>query len=96
MILIDKMKNLKIYRTQTFLPQLKEDKKKHSAVILMTPNYESSKKLMNHNLFVNKKRYESYYLDRDVSFYIAVSSRHGFRTRAGSLLQRLVFPDYSL
>ena len=70
MILIDKMKNLKIYRTQTFLPQLKEDKKKHSAVILMTPNYESSKKLMNHNLFVNKKRYESYYLDRDVSFYI--------------------------
>ena len=70
MILIEKMANLKIYKTQTFLPQLKTDKKKNSAVILMTPNYESSNRLMNHPLFVNNRRYESYFLDRDVSFYI--------------------------
>ncbi len=70
MILIDKMKNFKIYKTKTYLPTKKDNKKKHSAVLLLTPNYESSKKLMNFPLFVNKKRYESYFLDRDVSFYI--------------------------
>lgn len=70
MIFIDKMKNLKIYKTPMFLPTLVDDKKKHSAVLLMTPNYNSSKRLMNSPLFVNRMRYLSYYLKRDVSFYI--------------------------
>ena len=70
MIFIEKMKNLKIYKTKTFLPTLKENKKKGSAVLLMTPNFESSKRLMNNEMFVNKNRFSSYYLERDVSYYI--------------------------
>ena len=70
MIFVDQMKNFKIYKTKTFLPTLKDDKKKYSAILLMTPNFESSNKLMNSNLFVNKLRYMSYYLEKDISFYI--------------------------
>ena len=70
MIFIEKMKNFKIYRTKTFLPTVKGDKKKGSAVLLLTPNYESSKRLMTNPMFVNSRRFESYYIERDVSYYI--------------------------
>ena len=40
MVFIDQMKNFKIYRTKTFLPTVKGDKKKGSTVLLLTPNYE--------------------------------------------------------
>ena len=70
MIFIEKLKNFKIYRTKTFLPTVKGDKKKSSAVLLMSPNYESSKKLMNSDMFVNSGRFASYYLEKDVSYYI--------------------------
>ena len=70
MILIDQMKNLRIYRQNTFLPTMPKDKKKGSAVLLMTPNFESSKKLMQNPLFINKNRFSSYYLERDIAYYI--------------------------
>lgn len=71
MILIDEMKNLKIYKTQTFLPTIESDKKKGSAALLLTPNYASSKRLMNNPLFVNKMRFSSYFIEKDVSYYIS-------------------------
>jgi len=70
MIFLDQMKNMKIYKRPMFLPTLENDKKKHSAILLLTPNYESSKRLMNHPLTVNRLRYQSYYMERDVSYYI--------------------------
>lgn len=70
MIFINQMKNFKIYKTPMYLPTLDDDKKKKSALLLMTPNYTSSKKLMTHNLLVNKLRFSSYYIDRDISYYI--------------------------
>ena len=70
MIFIDKMKNFKIYRTKTFLPTINGDKKKGSAILLMTPNYESSRKLMNSELFINNRRFNGYYIEKDVSYYI--------------------------
>ena len=71
MIFIDKMKNLKVYKTPMFLPTLDNDKKKHSAAILLTPNSASSKKILSNNtLLVNKLRFASYYLERDISYYI--------------------------
>ena len=70
MIFIDKMKNFKIYKTPMFLPTLDNDKKKKSAILLMTPNYASSKKLLYNPLFINKLRYSSYYIEKDVSYYI--------------------------
>ena len=71
MILIDKMKDFKIYKVPTFLPTLTENKKKKCAALLLTPNYESSKKMMTHPLFVNKLRYQSYWMQRDVSYLIS-------------------------
>jgi len=70
MIFIDKMKNLKIYKTKTFLPTVEGDKKKHSAMLLLTPTYQSTLKMMNYNMFINKLRFESYYFDKGVSYYI--------------------------
>lgn len=70
MIFIDKMKNMKIYKTPTFLPTVDGNKKKGSAAVLLTPNYNSSKKLMNNPMFVNKLRFQSYYLQKDVSYFV--------------------------
>ena len=70
MLFISKMKNLKIYKTSLFLPTLKQDKKKNSAIFLLTPNYESSKKLITSPLFINRGRYSSYYTERSVAYYI--------------------------
>ena len=70
MVFLEQMKNMKIYKRPMFLPTLDNDKKKHSAIMLLTPNYESSKRLMNHPMLINRLRYQSYYLERDVSFYI--------------------------
>ena len=70
MVFLEQMKNMKIYKRPMFLPTLINDKKKHSAIMLLTPNYESSKRLMNHPMTINRLRYQSYYLERDVSYYI--------------------------
>ena len=70
MIFLDKMKNMRIYRTQMYLPTLKDDKKKSSLIFLLSPNYNASNKLMNSSIFINKLRYQSYYLERDLAYYI--------------------------
>ena len=70
MIFIDEMKSLKIYKVKTFLPTIEGDKKKHSALLLLTPSYQSTLKMMNYNMFINKLRFESYYFDKGVSYYI--------------------------
>ena len=70
MIFLDKTKNLKIYKTQAYLPTLEDDKKRFSTSMLLTPNFESSKRIMESELFVNKLRYSSYYLERELSYFI--------------------------
>ena len=70
MIFIDEIKNLKIYKTPVFLPTLEHDKKKGSAILLLSPNYESSKKILNYPLFINRGRFVSYYMERNVAYYI--------------------------
>lgn len=71
MIFTDQMKNLKIYKKPLFLPTLDTDKKKDSIIFLLTPNYNSSKKLMQHPLIINRLRYQSYYIERDLSYIIS-------------------------
>ena len=71
MIFVDKMKNLKIYKKPFFLPTLLKDKKKKSVILLLTPNYISSKNLMNSPLTINKLRYQSYYMQRDVVYLMS-------------------------
>lgn len=70
MILLDQMQNLKVYKVPMLMPTLEKDKKNHSAMLFLTPNYDSTKKLMNHKLLVNRLRYQSYYMESDVSYYI--------------------------
>ena len=70
MIIVDEMKNLKLYRKPMFLPTLDSDKKKKSAIFLLSPNYTSSKNLMMNPLLINKKRFSSYYIERDLTYFI--------------------------
>ena len=74
MIFIDEMKNLKIYKTPLFLPTMEDDKKRGSSILLLTPDYNSSKRIMNSPLFINRLRYSSYYIEKDVSYYIGRSN----------------------
>ena len=70
MIFLDKTKNLRIYKKPFYLPTVEKDKKKKSVILLLTPNFESSKGLINNPLTINRLRFQSYYLQRDVSYYI--------------------------
>lgn len=70
MIFIDELKNFRIYRKQFFLPYNDKDKKHGSLVYLLTPNYISSKNLMNYPLSINRKYFESYYFERNAAYYI--------------------------
>jgi len=70
MIFLEKTKPMRIYKTQLYLPTLKDDKKKGSLIFLLSPNYNSSNKMMNSSMFINRMRYQSYYLEKDLSYYI--------------------------
>ena len=70
MILIENMKNLKIYKKPMFFPTLAKNKKKGAAILLMTPNIKSSIDLLNNKLFINKLRYQSYFIDKDISYLV--------------------------
>ena len=71
------IKNLRIYRQKMFLPTLENsdtpNKKTKSAIFLLTPNERSSLKLMKHPLLVNMRRYQSYYIERDLTYFIQSS-----------------------
>ena len=66
------LKPMRLYSSgrKVYLPFNEENKKKGSAIFLMTPNVSSSVKTMQMPYFINKKLYESYYLERDCSFII--------------------------
>ena len=70
MLFLENLKPLKIYKRPLFLPTVEGDKKKKSAIFLLTPNYESSKQLITSNLLINKLRFISYYIEKDLTFFI--------------------------
>ena len=71
------IKNLRIYRQKMFLPTLENsdtpNKKTKSAIFLLTPNRKSSIDLMKHPLLVNMRRFQSYYIERDLTYFIQSS-----------------------
>ena len=73
MIFIDEMKNMKIYKRPIFLPYNDSDKKHGSLVYLLTPNYQSSKKTMKLPFLINRRTFESYYMEKEVGYYIKKS-----------------------
>ena len=78
MIYLDDLKYMKLYKKPFMLPINKEDKKHGSAILLLTPNYESSNSLMNHPLALNKPvtTFQSYYVEKDIMYTINNESRH--------------------
>lgn len=71
MILLDNLKPLKIYKRPLFLPTMEDDKKKKSVIYLLTPNYESSKALMTSPMLINRLRFASYYIEKDLTYFIS-------------------------
>ena len=70
MLFLENLKPLKIYKKPLYLPTVEGDKKKNSAIFLLTPNYPSSKGIMTSNLLINKLRFASYYIEKDTTFFI--------------------------
>lgn len=75
MIFSKDMDNLKIYKRPMFLPTLENDKdrpnkKTGSVIYLLAPNRKSSVRLMTHPMTINRTRYQSYYIERDLTYFI--------------------------
>jgi hypothetical protein len=67
---LDDLRELVLYKKQFFLPINLKDKKKGSAIFLMTPNYKSSLLAMSAPYTANRRCFESYYLNKAISAYI--------------------------
>lgn len=69
MLYIDDIIPMRMYKKQFILPLNLQNKFKGSAVMLLTPNYQSTINVLK-NKFINQKYYESYYIEKDISAYI--------------------------
>lgn len=77
MYCLEDLKFNKLYKKQFMLPFIKEDKRHGSAILLLTPNYESSNALMNSPFTVDRMRlFSSYYIEKDIMYTINTESRH--------------------
>lgn len=76
MLYLDDLKYMKLYKKQFYLPINLSNKKTGSAVMLLTPNHESSLQLMNNKFAINKNRsYQSYYIEKDIMYTVQNESR---------------------
>ena len=76
MVFLDDLKYMKLYKKQFYLPINVDDRKHGSAILLLTPNYESSRLLMNNKFAINRNRsFESYYIEKDILYTIQHESR---------------------
>jgi len=69
MIFLSELKNMKLYKKQFHLPIVEKNKRKGSAIILITPNIESSIRTLNSKLFINKY-HKGYYIEKDITYFI--------------------------
>ena len=69
MFLIDELKDFKLYKKKFLYPIDSSNKKLNSAIILLTPNIDSSIRVINYPLFTNKF-FKSYFLDKSVLYYV--------------------------
>ena len=70
MVSLDDLKDLILYKKPFFLPIEPKNKKYGSAIFLLTPSYKSSILSMNKPYMINKKYFESYYVEKDITRYI--------------------------
>lgn len=71
MVVLDDLKDLTLYKKPFFLPIDENDKKHNSLIMLLTPNYQSSINAMNAPYLINRRYFESYYLERNIYRYIS-------------------------
>lgn len=70
MITIEEMKNLILYKKPFFAPFVDKDNKHGSLIYLLANSSLSSMRLMNNPLMINRKYFESYYIEKDITYYI--------------------------
>ena len=76
MLYLDDLKYLRLYKKQFYLPIIKADKKHGSAILLLSPDYNTSKDLMNNKFAYNYNRsFQSYYIEKDIMYTIQHESR---------------------
>ena len=66
--------DLRLNKTPFYLPLNMKNKRKNSAIFLLSPDIKSSIKLMNHPLTISKGLFESYYIEKDINFVINESN----------------------
>ena len=69
MFFIDELKDLKMYKKKFLYPINNANKKLDSAVILLSPNMDSSIGIINHELAINKF-IRSYYMEKSILYVI--------------------------
>ena len=73
-VYLDDVREMKLNKTPFYLPINEEDKRRSSAIFLLTPDVKSSIAMMNHPLTINKNLFVSYYLEKDINFIINEST----------------------
>lgn len=66
MVVLEDLKDLLMYKKQFFLPVNMKDKRHGSAIMLMTPNYQSSMLAMTEPYTLNRRTFESYYIEKQL------------------------------
>lgn len=64
MVSLDDLKELVLYKKQFYLPIDHKDKRHGSAIMLMTPSFRSSKMAMTAPYMVNRRYFESYFIEK--------------------------------
>ena len=64
MVSLDDLKELVLYKKQFYLPIDHKDKRHGSAIMLMTPSFQSSKMAMTAPYMVNRRYFESYFIEK--------------------------------
>ena len=67
---IEELDNLKLYKRRFFLPISRNDKFRGSAIMLMTPDFATSKKMIVNKFIFENNFFKSYYLENSASFII--------------------------
>lgn len=86
MVSIEDLKDLLLYKKSFYLPVVEKDRRKGSSVVLLTPNYKSSLIAMSAPYVVNRKYYESYYMERAITRYIKNESVYRSEDEPGEYL----------
>ena len=70
MVSLDDVKDLVLYKRPFYLPIDPKNKKYNSLIMLLTPNYRSSMNVMQSPYTINRRYFESYYIEKSVYRYI--------------------------